>query len=196
MTDLRYFFSGDPSQSVLQVMINGPMHQNLAGNDEKEIVEAWILEGAPSEAYEETVAAIFEARCIRCHGPGGEKADSPLTTYEEVQRYATATDTGVEYAQLARISERSIFVMTCLTALLCALFYLTRYRGGWKQVLIILPFAAMLVNVLSWWSAKQSPVFLHVIVASALVAALSAVLIVVMTFVDVWILPESEEYED
>lgn len=35
--------------------------------------------------YQNTVKAIVDANCIRCHSPGGVSSFRPLTTYQEVK---------------------------------------------------------------------------------------------------------------
>jgi len=193
MADIRLFFQGDPTRCRLQTMTNGPMRNKFASFEEKEALDDWIADGAPRETYDSAIAPILQARCVKCHGPGGEKANSPLTTFDQVSRFVESSDTGAGYEDLASVSYRNIILMTCLTALAVGLFYLTRFRGAWKEVLMIVSFAAILCNIISWWSAKQSNLFLHIIVATGVLLAVSIVVMAVMTLVDVWILPERSD---
>jgi len=188
MTDIRLYFQGDPTHCQLETMMHGRMGKYFGSPDEREAMDDWIADGAPREAYDSTVAPILEARCVKCHGPGGEKVSSPLTTYEEVCRFVESSDTGVSYESLAAASYSQLVLMTLLAALAAGLFYLTRFTGRWKEVLMIVPFAAVFLNVLSWWSVKQSAPFLHIIVASSLFLAISIIVMVLLTLVDIWIL--------
>lgn len=190
--DVRNFFYGDRSQSVLEIALESSSHQSYLTLDEREMLASWIESGAAREGYTASAGAIFDERCIRCHTTGGRRADSPLTSFEEVQRWIVARDSGVPYPRLARMSREYVLSTTCLLALLCGLFYLTRYERAWKQILIVAPLAAMLINVLSWWSAKQSETFVHTIVGSTIVGAASVILISLMILIDVWILPDRD----
>jgi len=191
-TDLRIFFSGDPTNCRLETMIAGPMRAKFASPDERETVEQWIADGAPEQSYPD-VEPIFKARCIRCHGPGGEKSEAPLTSFDEVTSFTQTADTGIEYPHLAQLSLISMAVMTALSALVVWLFYLSRFRGAWKEIVALLTFAAIFCNVLSWWSAKQSAAFIHIIVGSGVLLAALILLMAVLVFLDLWILPEERE---
>jgi len=195
IADVRLYFQGDPTRCRLETMINGRMRDKFASPDEKQAVEDWIADGAPREDYDSTVAPIFQTRCIRCHGPAGEKATSPLTTFEEVSRFIESSDTGISYETLASISFFHLVAMICLAALAAGLFYITRFKGGWKEVLIVVPFVAAAINVLSWWSAKQSDASLHIIAAGTILYAASIAIMVFLTLVDLWILSEQEQQE-
>jgi hypothetical protein len=192
LTDLRLFFQGDPTSNRLQTQINGSMHGKFASPEEKIELDDWIAAGAPRDVYDSTIAPILEARCISCHGPGGAKSQSPLTNYDEVGRYTQFSDTGVSYEYLAQISYLHLAVLACFTALVAALCYMTRYRGTWKQVIVVLPFIAAACNVLSWWSAKQSIFFIHLIVASGIAFAGLILLMVALILFDLWILPPED----
>jgi len=194
MTDLRLYFQGDPTQCRLQEMMYGKMQDKFASADEREEVNDWIADGAPSETYDSDIASIFNERCVSCHGPGGEKASSPLTTYEEVSRFVGSFDTGVSYEHLASVSYIHLVAMVCIAALVGGLFYLTRFTGPWKEILIIVPLIAVFCNILSWWSAKQPGPFLHLMAASVIVYGAAIIAMALLTLVDLWVLlPPSEE---
>ena len=190
MADIKLYFQGDPTRCQLQTQIHGSMHNRFASHDEVQAIDEWIAGGATSEGYAGAVEQVFAQRCVSCHGPGGERAVSPLTAYEEVSRFVQSMDTGVSYDHLAAISYQHIMLMTCLTALVVGLFYLTRYTGAWKQVLMAAPFAAIFCDVLSWWSAKQSDMFLHIIGASILVLGISLIVMPLLILIEVWVLPQ------
>jgi len=192
-TDFRLFFQGDPTQNRLQAMIEGPMRNKFANSAEVQTIHDWIADGTLQADYESDVAPILAARCVACHGPGGEQAQAPLTTYDQVTRYTMVYDTGISYDSLAKNSYLHLVAMTCFTGLLSALFYLTHYRGAWKQVVMALAFFMIFINVLSWWSAKQSLFFIHIVMASGLIFAAMIVVMAVMTLLDVWLLAEEHE---
>jgi uncharacterized membrane protein len=39
---------------------------------------------SPAPSYSTTVSTIIQNRCLSCHGPGGQWASKPFTTYQEV----------------------------------------------------------------------------------------------------------------
>jgi len=192
LKDVRLYFQGDPTSNRLQTQINGSMHDKFASSEEKIALDDWIAAGAPREEYDATIAPILEERCIGCHGPGGEKSQSPLTTYEEVSRYTEFSDTGVSYEYLAQISYLHLVALTCLAALVAALFHVTRFRGSWKPAVMALPFLAIACHVLSWWSAKQSVFYVHLIVASGVLFGGLILLMVALLLAELWILPAED----
>src|SRR5262245_7602091 len=37
------------------------------------------------------IKTLLDRRCVRCHKPGGEEADKPLTSYDEINKYLRST---------------------------------------------------------------------------------------------------------
>lgn len=192
VVDVRYFFSGDPTKRILQASMNNPTHWSLTTAAEKEAIDDWIAAGAPSATYETQVAPILDGKCVRCHQAGGQRSVSPLGAYDEVRPYTELADTGVDYLRLAQLSLIGILAMVFAAVIVVGLFYATRFRGGWKDLFAFLPFVAILGNVLSWWSAKQSTTWVHIIIGSALVYGILVVVMVAVVLADTWILPAEE----
>jgi hypothetical protein len=193
LTDVRYYFQGSPSGNLLLRSLDSPTHQGMLAVREAATLRAWVADGVSSDTYQATVAPIIEARCVSCHSPEGEQADSPLTLYEDVKEYAESEDTGLSEARLAAISYENMFLLTVLTALVTALFYWTRFTGVWKPTLAFLPLCAVLLSVVSWWSAKQSLLFTHLAAASGVALGALIALLAIIVLVDMWLLPEHRE---
>jgi hypothetical protein len=191
--DVRLFFQGDPTRCRLQTMLTGKMHDKLTSVEDRQTIDDWIADGAPRETYDTAIAPIFAARCVKCHGPGGEKATSPLTAFDDVSRHVTSSDTGVSYEGLADVSWLNLIVLTCFTTLVAGLFSFTRFSGAWKEWLMAVAYAAVFVHILSWWSAKQSDMYLHVIIATAVVFAVSIAAMALLTLADLWTTVQEEE---
>jgi hypothetical protein len=193
MSDVRFYFLGDPDRSVFEAVLQRPTHWRYATAAEHQAIQEWVADGATTAVYEARIAPIMEARCLRCHSDEGERPESPLAIYEEVMAYTEVADPVEDYEQLAAISYVNLVLLTCLAAVVAGVFFLTRFRGGWKQVITLLPFAAVFGNILSWWSAKQSAFFVDVAVASSFVFGAFILLMVLLTLLDLWILPAREE---
>jgi hypothetical protein len=193
MADVRFFFQGDPDRSILEAVLQRPTHWRYATAAEHQAIQEWVEDGATTAVYEARIASIMEERCVRCHSEEGERAETPLIEYEDVLLHTELADPGVDYDRLASISYVNSVLLTCLSAVVAGLFFLTRFRGGWKQAITLLPFAAIFGNILSWWSAKQSAVFVHLAVASSFVFGAFILLMVVLTLLDLWILPTKKE---
>ena len=188
--DFRIYFQGNPTVCRLQTALAGSSHSNYASADEIQTVADWIADGEPRATYDSDIAPLFASRCISCHGPGGERADSPLTNYDQVTSYTSFFDTGVSYETLATNSFLYLIALTCFTGLLAAVFYQTRFRGIWKPTVLVVSFFMIFINVLSWWSAKQSVPFIHIVLASGLIFGVLIIVMTLMTLADLWILPE------
>jgi hypothetical protein len=190
--DIQYFFTGVPDRPRLQPVLNDRVHRDLIPAGDRETLVAWAVNGVPVEEFDDTIAPVLQARCVQCHGPEGAQSYFPVATPAELRPYAEPADTGIDYQRLAELSSIYTLVTASILGLLCALFLATRFEGAWKELLVFLPFVALLINVLSWWSTKQAPLFAHIIMASGLIGAVLVAAVIVMIFLDMWILPDGE----
>jgi uncharacterized membrane protein len=52
---------------------------------------------APAPSFSAEVQAIFQAKCVPCHAPGGQEATKPYTSLELIQRQPLSTMLGQVY---------------------------------------------------------------------------------------------------
>lgn len=64
----------------------------LLGCEPEPTCSAQVVDACPEQvpSYAQTVQPVLERSCVSCHGPGGEKASVPLTSWELVHRRASS----------------------------------------------------------------------------------------------------------
>lgn len=112
------------------------------------------------------VRSLFKDRCVRCHQPGGEKGDIPLTTYEEVEKYLPAAvdvppgggwvDSGrqIGLVKLTQSTHAHLLSFAVLFGLTGLIFAFTGLPGIVRGVVGPLVLIAQFADVACWWLAR------------------------------------------
>ena len=153
--DIAVAYGGNREASRLESALNGPMREMLPA-DETGPVLAWIHAGADRTAYERTIRPTFEQRCVSCHdGSNPHLAD--LSSYDKV-RSLTRRDTGTNIFTLVRVSHIHLFGLTMVFFILGSIFSHAHLRRTWlKSVIIVMPFAALVLDIGAWYLTKLLP---------------------------------------
>jgi hypothetical protein len=163
----------------------------------------WIEKGADKQAYEEDsfcvsdslaslpidekftgdapaeggrtvkVQTIINERCVRCHGPGGGKAEQfPLEKYEQLQKYLKVEEAqAISKEALIQSTHVHLLSFSMLYALTGIIFAFTNLPGLVRAVIAPLPLVAQLVDIACWWLTRIDPVYADgIIIAGAVVA--------------------------
>lgn len=184
-SDVVAAFHGRPGASLLTSKISpgGSMAEHLPSATDRDVIWRWVASGAAKSEFA-PVSEILSRRCIRCHNPGGKMRQVPFAesreqapVYELVQPL-TAANTGMSWASLAKSSHAHLFGLATLFAVAGWVFLGTRAPERLKAAAVSLPFAALLIDVGSWWLTKLHAAFAAGIVAAgALMGVAFAVLI-------------------
>jgi len=168
--DLVVAYSGSGKGSRLESALRGPMATMLPA-DERGIVMAWAAEGAARPVYEKSIAPVLEKRCMACHD--GSNPHLPnLSSYDNLKK-VTEKDTGTAIATLVRVSHIHLFGLTFIFFLVGLMFSHAYVRPVWlKCTIVALPFAAIMVDVSSWYMIKLFHPFVYLeILAGGVLAA-------------------------
>jgi hypothetical protein len=168
--DLIVAYSGSGKGSRLESALRGPMSTMLPA-DERNVVLAWAAGGSPRADYEKTIAPVFEKRCMTCHD--GSNPHLPnLSGFDNLKK-VTEKDTGTAIATLIRVSHIHLFGITFIFFLVGIMFSHAYVRPVWfKCAVVAMPFAAIMVDVSSWYLIKIFHPFVYVeIVAGGVLAA-------------------------
>ncbi|MBN1572620.1 MAG: hypothetical protein JW984_05415 [Deltaproteobacteria bacterium] len=158
MGDIVLTYYGDRETTLLGSKSLGTMKTYYESDDDIDKVLNWIKSGADRIAYEKTVAPIFTKSCVSCHSSRGSESGSPLTTFEEVVKYAEVNK-GVAFARLSTLSHTHLITHSLMFFLLSLIFLMSSVKDRWKTLLFILSFGAIFCDVACWWLSKLSPVF-------------------------------------
>jgi len=190
--DLRRAFYGNRDNTKLAAKINGgSMEQFLPKVGDKEKVLTWIQDGASQAGYEKTVQPILQENCVRCHNPEGLQRFAPLTTYEQVM-VVTQIDRGEPVSLWARVAHTHIQSIGIIFLILGLVFSLTELSERWKVIIVVAPFAALLVDFGARFLAKYFPAVVYLMMLSgAAIGALFGIMVLVPLY-EMWMKKTSE----
>ena len=167
--DIVVAYSGSSAGSILENALRGPM-SSMAPPDEKNMVLNWIHDGAAQPFYDDTIKPIVAKRCLTCHNGGNPHLPS-FTTFENLKK-VTALDTGASMATLVRVSHIHLFGLTFIFFIVGYIFTHAYLRPVWlKCALVATPFAAVMLDVSSWYIIKLFHPFAWVEIGAGMVMA-------------------------
>lgn len=182
--DVIINYHGSATQTRLDSAINGVMEANLKYKSDKDVILKWIYNGADEPEYIEKVAPILNRDCIQCHSPGINPSLPDLTRYAGAAEVAHAG--GITIPTLIRVSHIHLFGIAFILFFTGKIFLLCDINIYVKRVAVVIPFAAMLLDVLSWFITKTIPVFAYVVVASGALMGISMGLQILLSVYQMW----------
>lgn len=161
--DVKIAYYGQHQQTRLGAALNGSMGGNLEYPEQKQIIFDWIEKGMDVDKFNNEVAPIFSENCIGCHSAESGMNLPPLTNYEEVMKL-TQSDTGASIQSLVRVSHIHLFGIAFILFFVGRIFILCEMKPWIKRIMVIVPFVAILLDILSWYVTKIIPGFSYVVV--------------------------------
>jgi hypothetical protein len=182
--DVTIYYHGSDEQTRLGTAINGIMLPNLTIKSDKDIILKWIQTGANKADYEEKIAPILKRDCIICHTPSINPSLPDLNNYAGVSEVAHAG--AATTASLIRVSHIHLFGIAFILFFVGKIFLLCNINVYVKRIAVIIPFAAMLLDTLSWFITKSIPEFAYVVVISGALMGLSMGLQILLSVYQMW----------
>lgn len=185
--DIVYSYHGDPSNSKIEIKLNGSMKDKASDADRLEIIK-WVRNGAPKEQWNENIRDIIYTNCVSCHST--IPALPNFTQYEGVKRVAKSDTDGASATSLTRVSHIHIFAISFIFFFNGVIFSLSVGIKQWFKILIVsAPFFFLSIDVFSWWLTKIDSGFAWLTIISGIgYSACSAVTWFVSLY-QMWILP-------
>ena len=184
INDVIISYHGSNTQTRLGTAINGIMEPNLKYKKDKDVIMEWIQEGAEEPGYKEKIAPILNRDCILCHTPSINPSLPDLTNYAGVAQVAHAG--GATIPALIRVSHIHLFGIAFILFFIGKIFLLCDINIIIKRVAVVIPFVAMLLDVLSWFITKSVPSFAYVVVVSGALMGLSMWLQILLSVYQMW----------
>lgn len=189
--DLRRAFYGNRDNTKLAAKIDGgSMSQFLPQPADKGRILTWIQDGAGRAAYEASVVSILRDNCVRCHNPQGLQRFAPLTTYEEVM-VVTQIDRGEPPALWARVAHTHIQSIGLIFLVMGGVFSMTAISERRKIVILVIPFAALLVDFGTRYLARYMPGVVYLMMLSGAVIGLSFAVMILAPLYEMWLKREA-----
>ncbi|MDD4913477.1 MAG: hypothetical protein PHW13_00395 [Methylococcales bacterium] len=182
--DVVIHYHGSPRQTRLGTAIKGIMEPNLKFKSDQDVILQWIQHGANEPEYIEKVAPILNRDCVLCHTPSVNPSLPDLTHYATVSEVAHAG--GATIPTLVRLSHIHLFGIAFILFFIGKIFLLCDMNIYVKRIAVIIPFAAMLLDVVSWFITKSTPSFAYVVIYSGALMGFSMGLQILLSIYQMW----------
>jgi hypothetical protein len=182
--DVVISYHGSNNQTRLGTAIGGIMEPNLKYKSDKDVILQWIQNGAKEPEYNDKIASILNRDCVLCHTSTINPSLPDLTHYATVSEVAHAG--GATIPRLVRVSHIHLFGIAFVLFFIGKIFLLCDINVYVKRVAVVIPFAAMLLDVVSWFITKSTPSFGYVVVYSGALMGLSMGLQILLSIYQMW----------
>lgn len=184
--DIIIMYHGSNDQTRLGTAINGIMEPNLKYKGDKEVIMKWIHDGAQEQAYQDDIAPILNRDCVLCHTPSINPTLPDLSHYAGVSEVAHGG--GASLPALVRVSHIHLFGIAFILYFLGKIFLLCEMNVYVKRFAVVIPFLAMLLDVMSWFITKNISAFAYVVVISGALMGMSMGLQILLSIYQMWFL--------
>ncbi len=184
VADLQIAYSGSKEATKLESALLGPM-SGMLGAAERGTIVGWVRRGLDEKEYNERIKPIIDKRCVTCHD-GSNPHIVGLTTYKDVSNVAQV-DTGMSIPTLIRVSHIHMFGITFIFFITGTIFSHAYLKWVWlKSVVIILPFAAIIADIFSWYLTKLNPSFAWIVLVSGVLMGASFAIQWFVSMYQIW----------
>lgn len=203
LDDIEGSFHGMHQEAVLIGALKGTMREHVSGEEYALLIE-WLEGDNIKVAYDaeiydedgelkETPADIIYDNCLRCHGRDAKAGDGinetvPLEYLDEVEQFAFSKDFDpVPLEILYATTHTHALGMSVITVVSSLLLLGTGWPRRMRHVTVFLTFAALLVDLGSWWLAREWVIFCPVIAVSGGIYGGLLSVQLIASFIDLWI---------
>lgn len=184
--DIVFSYYGDRSNSKLETKLNGSMRDKAPEQVKREMI-MWAQMGASLEEWDAGIGEQFQQHCVKCHSV--IPAIPSFKTYEGVLPSA-AVDMGETVDALARVSHIHLFGIAFIFFFVGYIFsQAVGVPAILQSVLIVTPFAFLLIDVLSWWLTKWYPNFAIFTIIGGFGYSLASTIMLVTSLYQMWVMP-------
>jgi hypothetical protein len=187
--DIVYSYYGNRSGTVLEKKLNGSMKQNASEKERFEIMQ-WVRDGADIKTYESAgVKKIIDERCVMCHNK--DAGTIPDFSDVEVLKTVTTEDEGATFASLTRVSHIHLFGISFIFMFVGIIFSFAQSPTvKYKCIAIGMPYAFLLVDILSWWLTKIHPMFAVLVILAGMGMGVSFMFMWAISILEMWFYPK------
>jgi hypothetical protein len=193
--DLMIAYSGNPEGTKLESALRGPMADMLPP-EKREVVFAWLHEGAKAEEFDSKINPIMQEHCVMCHAPSVNPHLPDLTNKDGVMKVA-AKDEGMNIHTLVRVSHIHLFSITFIFFITGFIFSHAYVRPTWVKCLVLAaPFVVLITDVASWYLTKVWTGFAWVVIGSGAIMGLSFATMWLISMYQLWFYKLPKEIAD
>ena len=183
--DIVYSYYGNRSGTVLESKLNGSM-KNKATEQENFTLMQWARDGALEKAYTHLKPEkIIENKCQMCHNESASGIPD-FTKFENLKELAKEEE-GATFSSLTRVSHIHLFGISFIFMFVGLIFsFSTTASSYYKSIAIGMPYAFLIIDILSWWLTKLSPLFASLIMVAGMGMGASFAFMWVVSMKEMW----------
>jgi len=182
--DIKITYSGSNETTPLEKALRGPMSGMLPQKDLATMLD-WIRSGADKRTYTTSIETIVSDNCLECHD-GSNPHLVNLDGFENIGA-VVAQDTGEDLFTLVRVSHIHLFGVTFIFFIMGFIFSHAYVRPLWLKLLVIaMPFAGVMMDVLGWYITKIFTPFAWVVMIAGMINAASFGTMWVVSMYQLW----------
>ena len=183
--DIVYSYYGNRSGTVLEKKLNGSM-KDKATEQENFTLMQWIRDGAEEKEFTNLKPQkIIEAKCQMCHNEGASGIPD-FTKFENIKELAKQ-DEGATFSSLTRVSHIHLFGISFIFMFVGLIFsFSTTASSKYKSIAIGMPYAFLIIDILSWWLTKLSPMFASLIILAGAGMGASFAFMWIVSMKEMW----------
>jgi hypothetical protein len=184
--DIVYSYYGNRTGTTLESKLNGSMKDKAPPAIRMELIK-WARTGAVQKDWDNGIQQKIQTHCALCHNQSSSLPD--FSQLETLQALAEA-DTGQSIARMTALSHIHLFGISFIFMLMGLIFVFSIGLPQWfKGVLVITPFAFLILDIISWWVTKYFPGFALVTIIGGVGYSLASTAMLSISLYQMWMLP-------
>lgn len=184
--DIVYSYYGNRNNSKLESKLNGSMKDKAPDEIRAKLIH-WARDGAPEDQWHETISDHVQMYCAGCHAniPG-----LPNISEYDAMKEAAATDQGATVDSLTRVSHIHLFGIAFIFFIMGFIFSFAVGVPKWlKELVILLPFLFLILDIISWWATKWVPAFAWFTMIGGVGYTLASTFMWFTSMYQMWVMP-------
>lgn len=183
--DIVYSYYGNRSGTVMENKLAGSMKGKANEQETFKIIQ-WIRDGAEKDEYaEQGIDKIVEAKCVMCHNEAAGSIPD-FSKFENIEE-VTEEDDGATFSSLTRVSHIHLFGISFIFMFVGLIFsFSTTASSKYKSIAIGMPYAFLIIDILSWWLTKLHPMFASLIMVAGGGMGMSFAFMWIVSIKEMW----------
>ena len=188
--DIVYSYHGNhdgPNASKLESKLFGSMKDNAPPEVRMTLLK-WADAGAPASDWDSKIKPLVVEYCGPCHA---NMPSIPNITEKSVMDQMTKRDEGATITTLTRVSHIHLFGVSFIFFFVGWIFtYASGFSPVAKSILIVTPFAFLIIDVAAWWLTKMNPNFAWLVIVGGFGYSAASTVMIFTSLYQMWLMPK------
>lgn len=184
--DIVYSYYGDRNGSKIEGKLNGSMKEMGTPEARIDIIK-WARNGVPEAEWEPHYKDVFAKNCVMCHSTMPGIPD--FTKYAEIKKLSDV-NMGASTQALTRVSHIHLFGISFIFFFVGWIFtYSVGFPPKIQAILVFIPFAFLIIDVISWWLTRINPNFAWLVIIGGFGYSIASSIMIFTSLYQMWIMP-------